>query len=123
MSAIEQMINNFGQTITVHRTTPGSFNEFGEWENGSDLPSSTMTASVQPAGGRDRELLPEGVKTEETKKLYSMDPLFTDSEDTKTKADELTIGSDRYKVIVCLPHGEGVLDHYKVFAQLVKAGS
>jgi len=119
MGVVANMIAKFGQTITVHPASAGEYDDFGNWEDSGGLPSYPITASVQPATGRDRELFPEGVRTEEVKKLYCQDELQTDSEDGKTKADELVIGTERYKVISCQKHAEGVLNHYKVFAQFL----
>ena len=121
MGIVAEMIKRFGQTITVYPPTAGDYNEFGQWENGVGLPPYTITASVQPSTGRERELLPEGVRTEETKKLYCEEPLQTDSEGGKKKADEVVIGTERFKVISCEKHAEGVLNHYKIFVQFIEA--
>lgn len=58
-------------TITRRRHATGSYVD-GYWVEGSATDAS-ITASVQPMRGREREVLPEGVRQHDGRKLYVLD--------------------------------------------------
>lgn len=83
-------------SYTVTRTTPGGYGTDGRFVPGT--PSTlTIQASVQPARGQDLLLLPEGMRTEETLKVYSPTRLFTQG--AGQDPDVITVAGITYKVM------------------------
>jgi len=120
MSVVSSLLEKFGRAMTVYRSAGGDYNDVGEWEASGLDTSFAIVGSVQPLSGRDRELLPEGVRSDQVVKIYTETALRTDSEDDGTKADQISDLGSRFKVISVEQHGEGVLDHYRVIAQLLR---
>jgi len=82
--------------------------------------SSTINATVQPAGGAETEFLDEGERTGRELKVYvelSNDVSISD-EDSKTPSDLLVIDGDTYKPIKSETYTT-VLPHRKLICQRV----
>lgn len=58
-------------SVTRRRRTAGSYVD-GYWVEGTATDAS-VSASVQPMRGREREILPEGVRVRDVRKLYVAD--------------------------------------------------
>ena len=121
MSVVSSLLQRFGRAMTVYRSAGGDYNDAGEWEATGPDTSFAIVGSVQPLSGRDRELLPEGVRSDQVVKIYTETALQTDSEDSSTKADQISDLGSRFKIISVERHSEGVLDRYRVIAQLLRA--
>ena len=75
---LASLIADFGETVTVTAKASPTFSG-GFAVAGAETPSS-ITASVQPVGGRELSLLPELIRESSTIKLYtesSLEPLST----------------------------------------------
>lgn len=77
-------------TITRRRYSAGSRASTGYWTEGSTTDTS-ITASVQPASGKDLKLLSEGERTKRAIKVYTTADLRTTSPQNGTRSDELVI--------------------------------
>lgn len=60
--------------------------------------SVTITASVQPASGRDLQRLPEGRRAIETLTLFTTTQLLVGGQGAANEADLVTIGGKVYEV-------------------------
>jgi len=118
MSVVGNMIAKFGRAVIVNRRAPGDYDGDGEWVEGA-LTVVPMTMSIQPSTGRDRQLMPEGVRTENIKKVYSEAALQGDDEDSKTIADIIVDGALKYKVVIVETNDANFLNHHRIFAQLI----
>lgn len=106
----------FRQDVTVLPKNVGYWDINGLWIETDGSPFVTR-ASVQPASGRDMEMLPEGRITEETFRLYSNIRLHTVSENTNP--DVVILGLeiedvDKFEVITVFPWQNQVINHYKM---------
>lgn len=62
--------------------------------------STPFEGSVQPLKGRDREVLPEGVRSYDGRKVYCpVGTLRTEDQHTGVPADQVLIGADPYTVV------------------------
>jgi len=75
-----------------------------------------FTASVQPMPGKDRKLLPEGVRSREAYRLTT-DPgvLRTVDQHAGHEADLVLLGSDLYEVAHAEPRAHGLIPHDRVY--------
>ncbi len=102
-------------TYTVTRYEPAT-NLSGVVVPG-DSESFTIVASVQPLTGRELKSLPEGMRTEEMRALWTPTELRTQG--TDNDPDKVTIGSETWEVVRVEPWPE-LGDYYKV--TLAKSG-
>jgi hypothetical protein len=58
----------------------------------------TITASVQPASGKDMLRLPEGRRANETRVLFTTTQLYTGDQGSNYEADLVTIDGDDWEV-------------------------
>jgi len=58
-----------------------------------------IKASIQPVSGKDRMMLPEGIRSKEIIKLYTTFLLQTDNAEGSTKSDVVVYNGCRYDVI------------------------
>lgn len=74
----------------------------GTYSNGVFVPpgtsSSTISAVVVPVSGKDREILPEGYRTDAFKTVYTTSTLVINEEDTSL-SDKIIIAGENYQVI------------------------
>ena len=100
--------------LTRRRTDPGT-RTAGRFTPGATTDTS-FRGSVQPMGGRDREVLPEGLRQSDGRKVYTdRGTLRTSNQHTKEPADQVLIGSVAYTVVhvddshELLPHDRAFL--------------
>ena len=112
---IGRIIEHFNTPITVRRATDAT-----EFTNGlADVVEvdtfSLSGINVQPLTGRERELLPEGIRDKGLIKLYTQCPLLSVDVEGKVKADRLDYRDQEYVVQTVedwCPNG----GYYKVLA-------
>ena len=78
-------------------------------------PTPTETifkGSFQPLTGKERDALPEGVRTSEALKCYTKADLQTADQFAKTPADEVEYDGKRY-VVVAVDRYPKLLNHFK----------
>ena len=59
----------FAETAELRKQTPGRRNQYGEWIPG-DPTSATVTVVTAPVSGRERLLLPEGLRSKDLRTFY-----------------------------------------------------
>lgn len=85
-----------------------------------ESPNLEIKGSLQPVTGKDLQLLPDGFKHTDVRKLYTKTKLFTTDEDAGTSPDYLIIDGNRYQVQT-VEQWTGVrLSHYKVMVSKVE---
>jgi len=77
--------------------------------------SSTVQASVQPLNGKDRQVLPEGLRSRYGKRMYTTTEMFPADQDTGVTGDIVTIDGEDYEVFN-VKRERALLKHYKVLA-------
>ncbi len=97
MSTIRRS-SRFFSTVTRYRRGAGSY-VAGEWVDGT-LTTSSLTASVQPAGGQDLLRLPESLRTRDAVKVFvGPGELRTADERTGLAADRILHEGEEYEVV------------------------
>lgn len=92
-----RLISRFATgTYTVTRRTASTY-VAGRAVAGSSS-TLTITASVQPASGRELERLPEGRRAKETRVLYTTTPLYVGGQGAAYEADRIAIGGATWEV-------------------------
>lgn len=107
-------------TYTVTRQAAGSYGAAdGEWDAGA---SSTLSlvGSLQPANGRDRDNLPEGISLSDTRVLYVAEEVRTANDRTKIPADTVVVDGEVFEVVHVEPWGGSLIPHWR--ALLVRRG-
>lgn len=84
--------------------------------------STEFTGSFQPLSGREREALPEGVRSSESLKVYTNEPLRTADQHDGVLADVVTYNGRDYRV-VAVDRWPVMLDHFKVTLQRTQEGA
>lgn len=84
--------------VRIRTDSSGSYNEDGDWVSGTET-TETIKCIVQPyRNGSSQFILPEGVKSEDTRVVYSKSDLRNTSEHYKYVADILIIDDLKYQV-------------------------
>ncbi len=96
-------------TMTKGIATPGATSVIG------------FTSSVQPLSGKEKLILPEGIREKEAYKLYTSFALKTVDEVAKTKADRITIFGKTFEVVKLAIWQNNVIPHYKVIVSGIDA--
>lgn len=105
----------FRYPVQIERTTGGTWNEDGNWSDGT-VETLTIRASVQPLNGKEyTQVQPEGDHTVNAVKVYSSVPLLPDRESTQ-EADVVLWQGSRFRVVQCDAFQSGVIPHYKSYA-------
>ena len=111
-------------TLTVKRPTEtmtkGTYID-GRWIEG-DLTLNTFTiqTSVQPANGKDLEVLPEGLRTNDIFKIYPKTKLQAVDQHNNQEADIVIWDGKDYEVIFAGDWQNNLISHYKALIQRVK---
>ena len=96
----------------------------GRWVPGTidtdDAPNFTIRTSVQPAKGKELEVLPEGLRTGEIYKIYPETELKAVDQHSEQEADIVVYNNADYKVQHLEIWQNGLVDHYKAFIVRVK---
>lgn len=112
------MIPLLGTTqVTVTRRAPGqratSGPSRGEFIEGAES-TIAIVASVQPLGGRELEVMPEGLRRRARFKAYTEAELQTAEQDGATQADRVTWRGVQYEVTAEVPYPDAhALRHRK----------
>ena len=86
------------QTLTRRRFEAGTW-AAGRWTTG-DSDDTSFTGSVQPMGGKDRQVLPEGLRHLDGRKVYcAQGTLRVDDQHAQVQADEVVIDSVAFTVV------------------------
>ncbi|MFX0205150.1 MAG: hypothetical protein ACFFDT_04130 [Candidatus Hodarchaeota archaeon] len=107
-------------TLTVKR-----YGTDGDWIDGYPVENPSPTTfsiytSVQPATGKDMEVLPEGLRQSDTLKIYPSTKLQTVNQHINQAADVVIINDNDYKVIFVGEWQNSIVPHYKTMIQRVK---
>ena len=109
--------SSFRRPVSVKRPAPGRWID-GRWISGSETPM-TISATVQPVGGRDLNILPSGLKHEHTFKVITETELYAGEDEIesaqKREPDRVILADGEYRVVKVVPHQGGVLNHYSCF--------
>lgn len=105
--------------LTITRTGEGTMSD-GFYTDGSESILTVNPVSVQPASGKDLELLPEGARTNATVKVYCTTRLRTASTPGGGKPDTFLYDGSTWEVKTEQPWQTGRSDVvYKHLAQKV----
>lgn len=113
---------SFRQAHTLFRPQAGSYVDGVMVVPGFD--SIAITASVQPATGKDMDNVPEGKRNRAVFAVFTSTEIkvveqATAAADPGTEADELAIGGNRYEAVHVEPWANNVINHYKaLFARI-----
>lgn len=123
----------FRKRFNITRTTTtGHFDDVGNWIESTDKTTISIKASVQPLNNEETQALSEGSRTARTVKLYTSTKLlperqaYTDAAGNSVAAqtaDVLTYDGETWKIIMCNAYQNGVISHYKAYAQEVTGGN
>lgn len=84
----------------------------GDWVQGEPQ-QFTIRANEGPLPGQEKLLLPESVRTSDSRKLMSRDLLRTTQEYNSQKADRVIIDGFEFEVHSVKKYTMGVRDHYE----------
>ncbi len=114
-------MSGFRQSHTLHRLSSGGYVD-GDWvESGeTDIP---ITASIQPATGKDLQNLEQGRRNGAVYAVFTDTAIQTAEHAVgatpATKADRLTIGGIRHEAVHVEPWANNVIPHYRaLFARI-----
>lgn len=103
------------KTLTFKSFEEGYIDDDGLWSDGVEK-TFNVKGSLQPFSGSTRNVLPEGVTSEDARVFYTKDKILTTNQLNNTQAYEATI--DGFTFVVSGSGdwtGSGLsLDHYKV---------
>lgn len=105
--------------LTIYRRSLGSYAE-GEWIEGSTT-EVAVQVNIQPLKGYEILQLPESERTRVWWKIYSVDVLRTEKENS-WDADEFVWKGDRYKIMKVddWSVGMSILEHTKSYATRIE---
>jgi hypothetical protein len=99
MTAIGSIIERFkNATVSIIKGSAGTYTK-GRFTAGPTT-TVTQTVSIQPVSGKERQLLPEDIKTKNTVKIYSREQLKTTNVIGKIPADKVVYKGVSYEVAV-----------------------
>lgn len=107
----------FRKAQVLLKTAPGAYVR-GEWVEGAPV-ATTLYASIQPAIGQELLVLPEGLRTRATVKVYTDQELNT-SENGQSP-DRIEWQGHVYEIAMKAPYQSGVINHFKYFATKIQA--
>lgn len=91
-----QMPSDMFTDVTLTSYAAGSYTS-GRWSAGASS-TSTISASVQPAGPRDLMHLPEGDRTKAAVKLYTDSELSEGDESSGLVPDQITWNGEQWEI-------------------------
>ena len=116
------MIPAFTETLSKTAYAAGTRGTDGRYVNGATTVTS-ITASVQPASGRDVETLTEGERQRDPKRIYTETELKPADPNTEKRADTLVIDGSTYEVRSVKRERYLFLHHYKAIALRLQEGT
>ena len=113
---IGAIIDRFNTPVTVRRTNESTTYTNGLAEVVTDVDTFRLDhVSVQPVTGRERQLLPEGIRDRAIIKLYTRCPLLSVDVEGKVRADRIDYEDQEY-VVQNVENWEPNGGFYKVLA-------
>ncbi len=112
-----QMPTGMFEDVTLTSWTAGSYVS-GRWVDGASS-TSTIVASVQPAGPRDLLHLEENDRTKAAVKAYTDSELSEGDESLKLVPDQITWNDEQWEVQKVWRHALGI-GHHKAIALRVE---
>ena len=109
---MSEALQGFTVPLTILRSAVGSYDNKGRWQPGA-VETLTTVGSVQQAKPEERELLPQGSRESEVKKVYTEFVLKTSSSKDSKDADIVLYQDKRYRVDFIFDFEMGNLDHTK----------
>lgn len=106
----------FRSAQNIIRTGQGAYTR-GEWADGTPN-LVTIYGSVQPVSGQELNVLPEGLRTRETVKIYTDSELNT--AEVSQRPDRLEWRGKVYEIAMKSPYQSGVINHFKYYATKVQ---
>jgi hypothetical protein len=100
------------EQVTRRQYAAGTRNSSGNFVPGATT-DTAIQMSVQPANGRDMELLPEGSRQSDAKKGYTTSALDTENQHDSKSADRILLDSIWYQVMN-VKRERSIIAHYKV---------
>lgn len=92
--------------------------------DGSTVPGAEVTsiikASVQPLRGKELEVLEEGDRHDDWRKLYTRTSLHSADQHAGTSGDLIEYKGVRYRVRLVEPYEDGLIKHNRAYIQRVK---
>lgn len=113
-------MSGFRQTLSIKRRAAGTLSN-GIYSEGA-VSSIAITASVQPAGSKELQALPEGRRASQAFRLYTSTELFTASVGGRN-ADRVTLFGSEFEVVAVDVWQNGIMPHYKVIVSRVAEGT
>jgi hypothetical protein len=99
----------FRKTVTIKRKAAGAYAN-GFFQPGNETAIS-IQASVQPAGERDLQLLPEGRRAAGAFRLFTQSVLQIAQEGTGKNSDVALIEGAEYEVMAEMPWQNNLIPH------------
>lgn len=102
------------ETITLRRYDGAGAYADGKWIEGSTS-DTAISASVQPAEGKDLEVLEAGLRSRQPIRIYTTTALVAVDDRDGTEGDLLVIDADIYRVHN-VERQRSLIPHYKAIA-------
>jgi len=115
------MFGVFRKPVTIKRKSPGAYVD-GFWQAGGES-TLTIQASVQPAGERDVQLLPEGRRDAGAFRLFTDAVLQVAQEGTGKNNDVAVLEGAEYEIMAEMPWQNGLIPHRAYVAARVTESS
>ncbi len=97
MIDVSNAFDDFLETVTLIRETPGAYDSNGDWQDG--VPNkSDILGVVQSLNANELLVLAEGDRTKSTAKIHTQTELRTADELTSTKADKIEYQGSTWNV-------------------------
>lgn len=114
---------SFRQSHTLFRPQAGSYVD-GTWVS-PGFDSISITASIQPATGKDLQNVPEGQRNSAVFAVFTSTEIkvaeqATASEDPGTEADEIEIGGIRHIAVHIEAWQNDIINHYRALFARIK---
>jgi hypothetical protein len=114
-------VSSFRQATTLYRQA-GSYVD-GVWVDSGES-QIAITASIQPATGKDLQNLEQGRRNSAVYAVYTDTALLTTEQAVGatpgTKADQLEIGGIRHEAVHVEPWQNNVINHYRALFARIK---
>lgn len=107
-----QLISMFGQLYTLRRQCKEGSYINGRWTPTESVKDIAIKASIQPIDGKTLQMLPEGERTAEMRKLFTTTKLLTVQEVGQKNADTVLIDGCCWEV-QRVEQWDPLLGHYK----------
>lgn len=115
------MFGVFRKPVQIKRRAPGAYVN-GFFQQGAQT-TITINASVQPAGERDVQLLPEGRRDAGAFRLFTDSVLQVAQEGTGKNNDVAMLAGAEYEIMAEMPWQNGIIPHRVYIAARVTESS